>query len=101
METLKLGEIIEPGEAVARDCIHVAVAPVVAGQLLSPGERVGFLDDGRVGICGNNIGIADPFLADDVQPGERFWIFLYPGTITGLRHMWSHEAFKGRTTEAK
>ena len=83
-----------------RDCIHVAVAPVTAGEDLSPGERVALLD-GKVygqGIL-NPIGIVDPFLDEQVKKGERVWILLFPGTITDLRHVWKHPAFSVRLTE--
>jgi hypothetical protein len=43
----------------------------------------------------------DPFLADPVQPGQMFWLFLYPQTITGLRHVWEHLAFRARLPEGK
>lgn len=85
-------------ETAQRDAIHVALAPVVAAHILSPGEHVGFIDDddrgrrvGRVG--GDKLGIVDPYLTANVMPGQRFWLFLYPQTVTSLRHDWTHPAF--------
>jgi hypothetical protein len=89
------GRIIEDGER-RRDAIHIALAPVTAAQRLTPGEHVGLIEAGNVelvGPCDDNIGIVDPFLVEDVEPGQRFWLFLYPNTITGLRHVWTHPAF--------
>ena len=77
-----------------RDAVHIAVAPVVAGCCLSPGEHVGLDADGRASrAVSGHIGIVDPFLRCPVQKGERFWLFLYPGTVTSLRHVWTHPAF--------
>lgn len=92
MSEIILGKIIE-GEA-QRDAIHVAVAPVVAGHELGPGDHVGILDGGTAGGCPNPIGIVDPFLHKGVRPGQKFWLFLYPRTVTGLRHDWTHPAFE-------
>lgn len=75
-DTLKLGEIIT-GDA-ARDCIHIAIAPVVASEELVAAQDVGFLPDGTVGPCDSPIGVVDPFLPRGVDRGERFWVFLYP-----------------------
>jgi hypothetical protein len=83
-----LGSLID--ERAGRDAIHVAVFPAVAGDRLAPGQHVG--KDGAPSTK-PHVGIVDPFLAGPVFPGERFWVLLYPRTITGLRHVWTHPAF--------
>jgi hypothetical protein len=91
----QLGQLIEDGDR-RRDAIHIAVAPVTAAERLSPGQHVGLIQEGNlelVGPCDCNIGIVDPFLAKEVEPGQRFWLLLYPGTVTGLRHIWTHPVF--------
>lgn len=91
----RLGSLIEDGDR-RRDAIHIAVAPVMAAERLRPGQHVGLVrvgDPERVGPCDRNIGIVDPFLAEEVEAGQRFWLFLYPGTVTSLRHIWTHPAF--------
>ena len=76
-----------------RDAVHVAVIPVKAGSDLLPGMRVGLLDDGRASGCAVHIGIVDPFLTDVVRAGSMFYLALFPETVTGMRHHWSHPAF--------
>ena len=91
MSDLKLGNLIE-GEA-KRDAIHVAIAPVFAAERLAPGQHVGFIGD-TVGACKNSIGVVDPYLQAAVFKGDRFWLFLYPNTVTSLSHHWEHPAFE-------
>ena len=89
-------------EDAQRDAIHIAVAPIVACERLSPGEHVG-LDESGCGRVSRSVagpvGIVDPYLTAPVEPGQRFWLFLYPNTITSLRHQWEHPAFKAPTPE--
>jgi len=101
-----LGKVIEGDEE--RDAIHVAVAPVEAGAQLKPGEHVGLMSSGRFGSNADKlIGVVDPFLKDRVKTGQKFWLFLYPGSTTVLRHDWAHPAFRkeqvkaGNTQEAE
>ena len=91
---LNLGQLITTKQN--RDAIHVAVAPVVANGRLRPGQHIGFIDKDAGVVSANapkRFGIVDPFLKDDVEPGQQFWVFLYPGTIRSLRHEWSHDEF--------
>lgn len=91
----QLCELIHDGER-RRDAVHIALAPVTAVERLRPGQHVGLVQEGNVelvGPCQHNIGIVDPYLTGDVEPGQRFWLCLYPGTVTGLRHVWTHPVF--------
>lgn len=78
-----------------KDAIHMAIAPVIAGEDILPGTHIGLLADGRASTrcVGNTIGVADPFLFNVIRAGQRFWLFLYPGSISSLRHEWSHPSF--------
>ena len=92
----RLGRLIDDGDR-RRDALHVAVAAVTAAVPLSPGQHVGLVreaDVESVGPCEHNIGIVDPYLTEEIAPGQRFWLLLYPDTITGLRHVWTHPAFQ-------
>lgn len=81
------------GDDARRDAVHVPVAPVEAGQDLLPAQRVSIAPDGRAVYGDDPVGIVDPFLTEPVKRGQRFWVFVFPGTITGLRHLWTHKAF--------
>lgn len=91
MEKVKLGELLNGTEE--RDAIHIAIAPVVAGRYLSPGDHVGLDEKGEATKDCDPIGIVDPFLGDRVKKGERFYLCLYPNTVTSLRHHWRHFSF--------
>jgi len=89
-----IGKLIDESER--RDAIHIAMAPVVASQMLLPGEDIGFIASNQVDVgrkCAKHIGIVDPFLEKPVITGERFWMLLYPNTISSLRHEWTHPDF--------
>jgi hypothetical protein len=99
----RLGHLIDDGDR-RRDAIHIAVAPVTAAQRLAPGQHVGLVQQASVDLVGPSehpIGVVDPYLTAAVEPGQRFWLFLYPGTITGLRHVWTHPAFTAAAAAVK
>jgi len=110
----KLGHIItENGPEVRRDAVHIAIMPMVAAEHLNAGDSVALTADGtqafrreRVQSQWDNakqemtyiplegsIGIVDPFLIGNVEQGQRFWLFIYPGQVTTLQHQWTHPAF--------
>lgn len=91
MDTLHIGSIITTPQL--QDAIHIAVAPVVAYRTLRPGEHIGLTEGGEADLFEKPIGIVDPFLTQPVKKGDKFWLFLYPGSITSLKHFWTHPAF--------
>lgn len=97
-ESLGLGRIIPEGASVERDAIHIAVVPVKAGAKLAPGTKVKLQNtvDPIVVAAGKrhpSVGVIDPYLDAPVQAGQQCWLYLNPGSITSLRHAWSHPAF--------
>jgi len=79
-----------------RDAIHIATACVTAAVDLRAGQHIGFIGEDQyvlVGPTGKHIGIVDPFLDTFVPEGTKFWMLLYPNTITALRHEWTHPSF--------
>lgn len=88
-----LGFIHERDEK--RDAIHLAVEPISAGMPLRPGEDVKMENGQAVRAASplDGVGIVDPFLRDNVQPGQRFWLVIYPRKIHSLRHVWTHPSF--------
>jgi hypothetical protein len=93
MKEANLGQLIDPDSK--RDAIHVAIMPAFSPEELRPGQHVGinaeFPDELNVGTDAKvKIGIVDPFLRHPVQPGQRFYVCLYPKTVSSLRHAWTH-----------
>jgi hypothetical protein len=96
MESVKVGSILND-VAVGRDAIHIAIAPVVAAEKLWAGYSVGLLDDGTASThAETKIGIVDPFIKGPIRRGDKFYLFLFPNTVTSLRHVWTHPAFKSK-----
>ena len=99
MEPIKLGEKLKGGEQ--RDAIHIAVLPVIVDEeYMCAGEQAklayGTTNTVRRAMPDyggyHGLGVIDPFLKDNVRRGDKVWLFLYPQTITGLRHDWTHPA---------
>src|SRR6185369_2164981 len=79
-----------------RDAIHVAIVPMVAAETLLPGQKIGRVDASTLKASASAvkiIGIVDPFLTKPVHSGEWFYLCLFPGTVTGMRHHWMHPEF--------
>lgn len=95
---MELGKIITTREK--KDAIHIAIIPLKATEKIWPGEKVSLVNQNsfkRNSI--DSIGIVDPFLDQPVFPGQTCWIFLFPNSITSLRHDWTHPAFKDMTED--
>lgn len=98
-ESLKLGQIIT--EKQSRDAVHVAVVPIEASEDVYPGIHIGVTKGKADQYSTEKVGIVDPFLKEMVKKGQKFWLYLYPGSIVSLRHAWSHPAFKDDVVEKK
>jgi hypothetical protein len=91
-----IGQILDTPQE--RDAIHIAVASVISATRLKPGDHIGFIYRGSDEVTNETdrdidmIGVVDPFLKRLIKPGERIWMFMYPDTITDLRHHWTHPA---------
>lgn len=97
-----LGKLIDSTQQ--RDAIHIAVVPLIAGDILHRGSKFRLAfgttdtalpgDYNDKGKANDAIGIVDPFLDEwQVKKGQRFWGVLFPGTVTGMRHEWQHPSF--------
>ena len=88
----------KPSKYANRDAIHIAVAPMLAGESLKPGDHVSVVE-GKCFTKGSLIGIVDPYRRTPVAKGEPFWLCLYPKTVTSLRHHWTCPALPASTQE--
>lgn len=89
----KLGQLIT--KHVGRDAIHIAIAPIQAGEDLAPGQRIK-VDQLKQAVPAEDwefTAIVDPWLIDGPLLGQWFWALLNPNTITALRHYWTHPDF--------
>ncbi len=105
-----MGNVL-PDDAGGRDAVHVAVFSAVCPTQVFPSQHVSVVDPEPANARGDTAvssaegigprcGVVDPFLSAPVPAGVRFWVYLYPRTITALSHRWSHPAFEGTTGAA-
>jgi hypothetical protein len=105
MDPIKsIGRLLKDGEG-ERDCVHVAIMPAIAAEDMSRGAEVGLVYGTKNQISHKHkvyglksIGIVDPYFGlvnsenpgytNLIRKGQRCWVFLFPGSITGLRHQW-------------
>lgn len=103
-----LGTILSKDDPNERDAIHLAVFKAEAAEMMGPGMDV-YLDDEhkarwnqpQYGPEREFLGIVDPFLEVDLEPGDMFWLVVYPRQITSLRHVWEHPGFPGVNDKPK
>ncbi len=95
---LNLGSLITTPQK--RDAIHVAITPVIVndGETMYPGQHVGLVKNSVTHVTGKgnsnkHLGVIDPYLKHPLFGDQTCWLFLYPQTVTGLRHDWTHPAF--------
>lgn len=92
-----MGNVL-PDDAGGRDAVHVAVFSATSVERLFPGQDIAIAQRGELDAVvtsqGEHVAIVDPFLRGSVEPGNRFWAYLYPRTITALSHRWGHPAFE-------
>jgi hypothetical protein len=101
MEAIEtIGQILNGKPDVGRDAIHIAIMPVMCGDdHLRPGQGVKLSYGTTDQVLGEYyhsdlcIGVIDPFLEParhSLNKGDKVWLFLKPGSISGLRHQWTH-----------
>lgn len=97
-----------PKKGAPRDATHVAIVPVISAEdWLSPGAHVGIMKvEGKPITAAKSfsphIGIVDPFLKkhySGLKKGQPFYLCLYPGTVTGLAHVYTHPELDGPSVE--
>lgn len=92
MSEVNIGSLITNPELFKKDAVHMAMVQIRSSDRFLPGEHVGLNDKGEAIQSDNPIGIVDPFLKKAVEPGDPFWLWMYPKTISNLRHDWNHPA---------
>lgn len=89
MSDIGIGQLINHNAQ--KDAVHIATIPLVALETLHPGQHIGINSNlEAVSIADKHIAIVDPFLKQPVLAGQKFWGFMYPGSIESLRHDWTH-----------
>lgn len=105
-DQLQLGKVNPSG---GRDAFHVAVIPVKIGEkYMRPGQRVKLkfgTNDTIISAdyrdAGPSIGIIDPFIDKYyVNENEVVYLWLNPGTVTGMQHCWKHPLFDNEPKKA-
>ena len=103
MSKVQIGKLID--DKASKDAVHVAVFPAFSTHILKPGQRVHLLVSRtnyrglyevvpeEIGIS-EAVGVVDPFLKEDINPGQAFFVMVFPDDIGELHHEWKHSKFK-------
>lgn len=87
----------KPDKFGIRDAVHVAVVSLKAACPMYAGDPVIWHEKDKsvkvLDSCLSPIGIVSAFMKTGCQEGDLVWIMLYPNTVTGMTHHWSHPDF--------
>lgn len=90
----KVGQILDPEKEYVRDAIHVPIMEIISAGILTPGQKICIINGLAFPWIFNNhlpmVGVVDPYIMDDVQSGDKFYLFLKPESTTKLWHNWIH-----------
>lgn len=74
----ELTEVVIPLKGNQQQIIQIVTFPLIAGNLLRPGQHIGIKDNKYGCASAPHIGIVDPFLKQTVLTNQIFWMWLYP-----------------------
>jgi hypothetical protein len=91
-----IGKTLAANTEYNRDAIHVPILPVIALEVLNPGDKIALKNIGDSFAASKSkspVGVVDPFLKEPVKVGERFFCWIKPSTVHKLWHEWTHPIF--------
>src|SRR4051812_25197848 len=93
----QVGHLLDSKSKPNRDAIHVPIMPVIALEVLHPGDKIRLKKTGEtfgaLKATAKALAVVDPFLTAPVNVGEQFYAWIKPATVQKLWHEWSHPLF--------
>ena len=94
------------GLAGSKDAFHVPAVFACCYGSVSPGDNVRFpnsYDVSYVEKCSveQRHGVVSPFITNEIEPGELFWVLLKPNLVEGLTHSFKIKGFEEDAEEPR